>query len=90
MPHTDHALLGQLSSNSTPYRDPLAVIDWGALDGQPVHAVFLLVNPSPAAHLKVLSRLAFVLRAPGFAALLRSGAGFEEVLTATAQLEPRG
>ncbi|MDH5534069.1 MAG: diiron oxygenase [Betaproteobacteria bacterium] len=34
MPHTDHALLGQLSSNSTPYRDPLAVIDWGALDVQ--------------------------------------------------------
>lgn len=32
MPDNDHALLGQLSSNSTPYRDPLAVIDWAAID----------------------------------------------------------
>lgn len=69
---------------------PRPALDWGALDGQPVHAVFLLVNPSPAAHLKVLSRLAFVLRNPGFAALLAGGASFEEVLTAAAQLEPRG
>ena len=69
---------------------PRPALDWGALDGQPVHAVFLLVNPTPAAHLKVLSRLAFVLRDASFAALLSDGAGFEEVLTAAAQLEPRG
>lgn len=69
---------------------PQPALDWRALDGQPVHAVFLLVNPTPAAHLKVLSRLAFVLRDPGFQALLREGADFEEVLTAAARLEPRG
>jgi PTS system nitrogen regulatory IIA component len=69
---------------------PRPALDWGSLDGEPVHAVFLLVNPTPQAHLKVLSRLAFVLRDPGFASLLREGASFEEVLTAAAQLEPRG
>lgn len=69
---------------------PAAPIEWGALDGQPVHAAFLLVNPAPEAHLKVLSRLAFVLRDSGFQALLREGADFAEILTATAQLEPRG
>ncbi len=42
MPTSDHALLGQLSSNSLPYRDPLAVIDWAALD---VHGFWL---PEPA------------------------------------------
>lgn len=44
MPTSDHALLGQLSSNSLPYRDPLAVIDWAALD---VHG-FWLPEPEPA------------------------------------------
>ena len=34
--------------------------------------------------------LAFVLRDSGFQALLREGADFAEILTATAQLEPRG
>jgi hypothetical protein len=29
----DHALLGQLSSNSVPYRDPLATVDWAELRG---------------------------------------------------------
>jgi hypothetical protein len=32
MPIADHALLKQLNSNSIPYRDPIAAIDWGALD----------------------------------------------------------
>jgi len=32
MPGADSALLRQLSSNNARYRDPLAVIDWGALD----------------------------------------------------------
>lgn len=31
MPHTE-SLLRQLAANSTPYRDPLAVISWGELD----------------------------------------------------------
>ncbi len=39
-----------------------APMDWSALDGAPVHTVFLLLNPSPAVHLKVLARLAMVLR----------------------------
>ena len=32
MPHSDAALLRQLSSNSTPYRDPLALIEWDKLN----------------------------------------------------------
>jgi len=32
MPYADAALLRQLSSNSTPYRDPLGQIEWGKLN----------------------------------------------------------
>jgi hypothetical protein len=32
MSYSDAALLRQLSSNSTPYRDPLALIEWGELN----------------------------------------------------------
>jgi len=32
MSYSDTALLRQLSSNSTPYRDPLALIEWGKLN----------------------------------------------------------
>jgi nitrogen PTS system EIIA component len=41
-------------------------VDFGALDGQPVHTLFALISPTVRAHLHLLSRLAFALRAPGF------------------------
>ena len=34
MPYADSPLLGQLSNNSAPYRDPLTSLDWAALDTQ--------------------------------------------------------
>ena len=46
--------------------------DWAALDGGPVHTVFLLLSPNTAVHLQLLSRIAFSLRTPGFANLLES------------------
>jgi len=41
-------------------------VDFGALDGQPVHCLFTMVSPTVRAHLHLLSRLAFALRDPGF------------------------
>ncbi len=63
--------------------------DWTALDGQPVHAVLLLLNPDPASHLQVLSRLAYLLRDDNFCQLLREGASQEEVLAEAHRLEPQ-
>ena len=39
-------------------------VDFGALDGQPVHCFFTIVSPTVLAHLHLLSRLAFALRDP--------------------------
>jgi nitrogen PTS system EIIA component len=41
-------------------------VEFGALDGKPVHCLFTLVSPTVRAHLQLLSRLAFTLRDPGF------------------------
>lgn len=37
-------------------------VDFGALDGKPVRALFAIVSPTVRSHLYLLSRLAFVLR----------------------------
>lgn len=50
---------------------PHEPLDWAALDGEPVHTVFLLLSPSAPVHLEILSRVAFALRAEGFVGLLR-------------------
>ncbi|NQU48606.1 MAG: PTS sugar transporter subunit IIA [Planctomycetes bacterium] len=63
-------------------------IDWRALDGKPVHSVLLLLNPSPNVHLKILSRLAFLLRDAEFQQLLEDQADFDKILAAVATKEP--
>ena len=37
-------------------------VDFAALDGKPVYALFSLISPTPKLHLHMLSRLAYVLR----------------------------
>ena len=57
-------------------------VDFGALDGQPVHTLFTLISPTVKAHLHLLSRLAFALRNPDFKALIVRQAGRDEILAA--------
>ncbi len=61
-------------------------VDFGALDGQPVHALFTLISPTVKAHLHLLSRLAFALRNPEFKALISKQAGRDEILAAAKQI----
>lgn len=41
-------------------------VDFGAVDGKPVHILFSLISPTVHDHLRLLSRLSFVLLDPGF------------------------
>jgi nitrogen PTS system EIIA component len=47
-------------------------IEFGALDGQPVSALFTLISPTVRAHLNLLSRLSFALRDPSFRQLIKN------------------
>ena len=62
-------------------------IEFGAIDGQPVHTLFILVSPTVRAHLHMLSRLAYALRAPDFQAALAGPGSREEVMAAARQVE---
>jgi PTS system nitrogen regulatory IIA component len=55
-------------------------IDFGSMDGQPVHALFMLVSPTVPGHLAVLARLGFVLRDETLRELLQKRASAEEIL----------
>ena len=65
-------------------------VDFGALDGQPVGALFVVVSPNVPAHLKILARLAFILRDQRLRSLLRDRAGSEAILGRIAALEASG
>lgn len=65
-------------------------VEFGAIDGKPVHALFLVVSPSVPAHLKILAQLGFILRDPGVRELLAQRGSTAGILERIRELEHRG
>jgi PTS system nitrogen regulatory IIA component len=55
-------------------------VDFGAIDGRPVHALFTLVSPNVPAHLRILAQIAFVLRDAELRRLLRERANAAAIM----------
>jgi nitrogen PTS system EIIA component len=55
-------------------------IEFDALDGKPVHTLFMLISPTIGSHLSILSRLAFALRQPDFAGAVAERLPEEDIL----------
>jgi PTS system nitrogen regulatory IIA component len=62
-------------------------VEFGAIDGKPVHALFLVVSPSVPAHLKILAQLGFILRDAAMRDLLARRAPTADILDRIAGLE---
>lgn len=62
-------------------------IDFDAVDGKPVYALFSLISPTVRAHLHLLSRLAFTLRDEGFKGAIQRRASALEILDAARRVE---
>jgi len=62
-------------------------IDFGAIDGQPVYALFMLISPTVRAHLHLISRLAFSLRDPAFCEVIQKQGLRDDILNAAKKVE---
>jgi PTS system nitrogen regulatory IIA component len=62
IPHTRTPLVGYVSRPVLSLAFLETPIDYEALDGKPVQALFLLVSPTIRSHLFILGRLSFALR----------------------------
>jgi PTS system nitrogen regulatory IIA component len=62
-------------------------VEYDALDGKPVHALFGLISPTVRAHLHLLSRLSFALMDGGFRSAINRQARREEILGEAARIE---
>ena len=62
-------------------------VDFDAVDGKPVHALFTVISPSVPAHLRILAQLGFVLRDDGLRHLLAQRGGATELLARIRGLE---
>ena len=87
MPHPRHPLVLHVPAPSITLCFLERPVDFGALDGQPVFALFLLLCPSVRAHLHLLGRLAFGLRQPEFSRAVREQAGRNVILEQAARVD---
>lgn len=55
-------------------------VDFGALDGQPVHTLFAVISPTTREHLQLLSRIVYALHDDGFKSAVMSTAPAETIL----------
>jgi PTS system nitrogen regulatory IIA component len=62
-------------------------IDFGAMDGKPVHTLFTIVSPTIKAHLHLLSRLALALRRPEFSQAIAEQRSREAILAESAAVD---
>ena len=89
IPHARGSLVGYISQPLLSLSFLETPIDYGALDGKPVYALFLLVSPNVRTHLRILARLSFCLRSPEFKQAILSQASRETILNTLAQTEAR-
>ena len=62
-------------------------VEYGALDGKPVHALFGIISPTVRAHLYLLSRLSFMLQDKDFKSAIENHALREEILGNAGRIE---
>jgi PTS system nitrogen regulatory IIA component len=62
-------------------------VDFGALDGKPVHVLFSLICPTTRSHLQMLSRISYALHDAKFRATVTRAAPREEILRELRRVE---
>lgn len=87
IPHVRNPMVLQVSKAMISLCLLAEPIEFGAVDGKPVYALFSLISPTVRAHLHLLSRLAFTLQDEGFKAALESRAPADEILAAARRVE---
>jgi nitrogen PTS system EIIA component len=62
-------------------------VDFDAIDGKPVHALFMVVSPTVPVHLRILAQLGFLLRDNLLRELLRKRAPADQIIARIELLE---
>jgi len=62
-------------------------VDFGALDGQRVYALFTLVSSAPRIHLHLLARLSYILRQSSFKTLISGRGPAADILAEVRRVE---
>jgi nitrogen PTS system EIIA component len=80
IPHVRNPILLHVSAPVVTLCLLRRAVDFGAIDGRPVHALFTVVSPNVPTHLRMLAQIAFILRDAELRRLLRERANASAIL----------
>lgn len=89
IPHASGTLVGYVNQPLISLSFLKNPIDYGALDGQPVHIIFSIISPNVRTHLRILAKLACVLHDPYCRKVIMSEESEEQILEAFREAEER-
>jgi nitrogen PTS system EIIA component len=87
IPHPGHPVILPVGGPSLTICFLDKPVQFGARDEQPVDTLFVLVSPTIRAHLRMLARVACVLRDESFLAVLKRRANAEEIVKEVRRVE---
>jgi len=87
IPHVRNPILLQVEEPLVSLCLLRRAVDYGAVDGQPVHALFTVVSPTVPLHLRILAQLSFLLRDEELRERLQRGATAASLLERMRQVE---
>ena len=87
IPHPRHPVFPELDEPAVTLCLLEQPVDFGAMDGEPVFALFTVLSPTIRGHLHLLSRTAFVLRDAGVLRALRDEASRDALLSEIRRVE---
>ncbi len=80
IPHPRNPIITDIKTASVSICYLEKAVDFGALDGKPVHTLFILLTSSPKMHLEVLSKITYLCQDEAFYRLLQDAAQKDIVL----------
>jgi PTS system nitrogen regulatory IIA component len=94
IPHPRNPIIADVENENITVCSLAAPVAYGAMDGMPVHTMFIVLSANPRRHLEILSKLLFLCQKPEFTEMLKAGSPFKEVLSyieaAEARLSEKG
>jgi nitrogen PTS system EIIA component len=89
IPHVRNPILLQVGEPSVTLCLLRTPVDFDAIDGLPVHALFTVVSATVPSHLRILARMGFALHDERLRELLRTRAAGSAILERIAEIECR-
>jgi nitrogen PTS system EIIA component len=80
IPHPRNPIITDLKNASVSICCLESPIDFGSLDNQPVHTLFILLTATPKMHLEVLSKISYLCQDESFLLLLKEQSSKEIIL----------